>query len=137
MTIVIDSSATLAWIYADELTVPIQQVFDAVIADHACVPALWRLEVANSLKMGMRRGRIDAPFRDAALIDLASLNITIDPHTDEFAWSTTMRLADSCKLTLYDAAYLELAQRLGCPLATLDQELRAAAGAVGVTLLGL
>ena len=136
MTIVVDSSATLAWIYADELTPPIQKVLDYVVADHACVPALWRLEVANSLNMGVKRGRIDAAFRDAALIDLALLNITTDPHTDDFAWSTTMRLADSCKLTLYDAAYLELAQRLGLPLATLDKELRSAGVALGIALLG-
>lgn len=136
MTIVLDSSATLAWIYSDELTPTIQKVFEYVVADHACVPSLWRLEVANSLTMGVKRGRIDAAFRDAVLIDLALLNITTDPHTDDFAWSTTLRLADRCKLTLYDAAYLELAQRLGCPLATLDQELRAAAGALGVPLFG-
>lgn len=137
MTIVVNSSAALAWVYADELTPPIQQVLDYVVADHACVPALWRLDVANSLQMAVRRGRIDAAFRDAALVDLALLNITTDPDTDDFAWSSTLRLAERCHLTLYDAAYLELAQRLGVPLATLDQELRAAAGALGVVLLGV
>ena len=136
MSLVIDSSATLAWLYADELTPPIQRVFDTVIADQAYVPSLWRLEVGNSLQVGVRRGRIDAAFRDAALIDLGLLNITTDPHTDQFAWSTTLRLADSCKLTLYDAAYLELAQRLGVPLATLDDDMRAAAGSINVPLLG-
>jgi predicted nucleic acid-binding protein len=75
-------------------------------------------------------------FRDAAFTDLALLNITIDPDTDTFAWSATSRLAERCGLTLYDAAYLELAQRLELPLATLDQELRTAASGLGVTLLG-
>lgn len=87
--------------------------------------------------MAVRRGRIDAAFRGAALVDLALLNITTDRDTDDFAWSSTLRLAECCHLTLYDAAYLELAQRLGVPLATLDQELRAAAGALGVVLLGV
>ena len=64
------------------------------------------------------------------------LFITIDPDTDTFAWSATLRLAERCGLTLYDAAYLELAQRLELPLATLDQELRAAGTKLGVTLLG-
>jgi predicted nucleic acid-binding protein len=136
VTIVLDSSATLAWIYADELTPGMERVFDYVVANHACVPALWRLEVANSLNMGVRRGRIEAAFRDAALTDLALLNITTDPHTNDFAWTATLRLADRFRLTLYDAAYLELAQRLACPLATLDQELRAAAGALKVPLWG-
>ena len=45
------------------------------------MPALWRLEVANSLTVAVRRGRIDAEFRQAALADLALLDITIDPYT--------------------------------------------------------
>ncbi len=137
MTIIIDSSATLAWIYADEITIPITQVFDRVINGNAFVPALWRLEVANSLQMSIRRRRIDAAFRDAALGDLAMLNITTDPDTDVFAWSTTLQLASAYRLTVYDAAYLELALRRGLPLATLDRELRAAGDAMGVTLLGV
>jgi predicted nucleic acid-binding protein len=115
---------------------PIQQALDSVVADHACVPALWRLEVANTLQIAVRRGRIDAAFRDSALIDLTQLNITTDPDTDHFAWSSNLRLAERYQLTLYDAAYLELAQRLGVPLATLDQQLRVAAGALGVALRG-
>lgn len=136
MNLVLDSSVTLAWVYSDELTPAAQQVFDRVIADGAWVPSLWRLEVANALQSGVRRGRISAEFRDAALTDLMLLNIATDTDTDTFAWSATLRLAERCGLTLYDAAYLELAQRLNLPLATLDQELRAAAGALGFTLLG-
>ncbi len=137
MTIVVDSSISLAWIYTGEMTLPVQQVFDRVITGRAWVPAIWRLEIANSLLMAVRRGRVDAEFRDEALTDLALLNITTDPDTDVFAWSTTLRLADRYRLTLYDAAYLELAQRRGLPLATLDQELRAASSVIGVPLLGV
>lgn len=100
------------------------------------MPALCRLEVANSLQSGVRRGRISADFRDAALTDLALLHIATDPDTDTFAWSATLRLAERHKLTLYDAAYLELAQCLELPLATLDQELRVAGSSLGVTVLG-
>lgn len=135
MNLVLDSSVTLAWLYTDELTQSVQQVFDRVTNNGASVPSLWRLEVANSLQTGVRRGRISADFRDAALTDLALLNIVPDPDTDIFAWSTTLRLADRCGLTLYDAAYLELAKRLDLPLATLDQELRTAADNLGVKLL--
>ena len=63
--------------------------------------------------------------------------VTIDPETDLHAWATTLQLAERFNLTLYDATYLELAQRLGLPLATLDKELRIAADALGVELLGL
>jgi predicted nucleic acid-binding protein len=136
MSLVLDSSVTLAWLYSDEVTPATQQVFDIVVAERAWVPSLWRLEVANSLQMGVRRGRISVEFRDASLADLALLAIEVDAETDTFAWSTTLRLAERHQLTLYDAAYLELAQRLGVPLATLDQELRAAGSALGLTLLG-
>lgn len=136
MNLVLDSSVTLAWLYGDELTPATQQVFDRVTAEGARVPALWRLEVANSLQTGVRRGRIGAEFRDASLADLALMDIATDPDTDTFAWSATLRLAERHGLTLYDAAYLELAQRLDLPLATLDQDLRAAADSLGITLLG-
>ncbi|MGO9269985.1 MAG: type II toxin-antitoxin system VapC family toxin [Terriglobia bacterium] len=39
------------------------------------------------------------------------------------------------RLTVYDAAYLELAQRTGLPLATLDGDLQKAARAEGVALV--
>ena len=83
-----------------------------------------------------RRGRIGRDFRRAALSDLAMLEIATDPHTETNAWGQTVELADRCDLTVYDAAYLELAQRRMLPLATLDHELRAAARAVGTKTLG-
>jgi predicted nucleic acid-binding protein len=136
VSLVLDSSATLAWLFSDERTDPVQQVFEQVTASRAWVPSLWRLEVANSLYVAVRRKRIDAAFRDASLADLALLNIAVDPDTDSFAWTTMLRLADRFQLTLYDAAYLELAQRLSLPLASLDQELRTAGSALGIKLLG-
>jgi predicted nucleic acid-binding protein len=136
VTLVLDSSATLSWIYSDETTQPIRSVFEAVADDGAIVPALWRLEIANSLTVAVRRGRIDANFRRAALTDLALLDITIDAETDAHAWGETLNLAASFQLTVYDAAYLELAKRLMLPLATLDSELAAAAKALAVRIVG-
>ena len=136
MSLVLDSSATLAWIYSEETTEAIRQVFDIVAEDGATVPTLWRLEVANSLTVAVRRRRIDAEFRRAALADLALLDITTDPHTDDRAWGETLDLADRFRLSVYDAAYLELAQRRTLPLATLDEALCSAAAALGVRVLG-
>lgn len=136
MSIVIDCSATLAWVYCEENTESIAEVFTRVTERGAWAPGLWRLEVANVLEMGVRRGRHDAAFRDATLADLALLPISIDAETDRQAWSATLRLAERHKLTLYDAAYLELAQRRGLPLATLDEALRKAADVEGMVLMG-
>ena len=137
MSLILDSSAALAWIYADEITPAIRQVFDLLRENGAWVPSLWRLEVANILEMGVRRARHDVAFRDATLADLALLPINLDAETDRQAWGATLRLAERHRLTLYDAAYLELAQRLRLPLATLDSDLRAAASDESVPLLGI
>ena len=136
MSLVLDSSATLAWIYMDERSEAIAGVFDQLTASGAWAPSLWRLEVANVLEMGVRRGRMDAAFRDATLADLELLPVQTDPDTDKHAWRSTLRLAERHGLTVYDAAYLELALRRGLPLASLDRELRAAAEAEKVALLG-
>lgn len=137
MSLVLDSSATLAWIYQDEVNDVTKQIFERVANSRAWVPAIWRLEVANGLQTGVRRGRIDAAYRDLALGDLALLDISIDQDTDKYAWSITLHLADRFRLTLYDAAYLELAQRRSLPLASLDEKLRAAARGLDVLLIGV
>jgi predicted nucleic acid-binding protein len=136
MSFVLDSSVTLAWVYSNETTEAICEVFARLNERGAWVPGLWRLEVANVLEMGFRRGRHDGAFRTATLADLALLPLSVDLETDRQAWSATVHLAERHKLTMYDAAYLELAQRRGLPLATLDMELRSAADAEGVILLG-
>ncbi|MGO9085647.1 MAG: type II toxin-antitoxin system VapC family toxin [Candidatus Sulfotelmatobacter sp.] len=136
MNLVLDCSIALAWIYADETTEAVRQVFDTVSEEGAWVPGLWRLEVANVLEMGVRRRRHDAAFRDSTLADLAQLPIQVDTETDRQAWDATLRLAERHQLTLYDAAYLELALRRNLPLASLDEDLRRAARAEKVKVLG-
>jgi predicted nucleic acid-binding protein len=136
MNLVLDCSIALAWIYADEITEPVRQVFDTVSEGGAWVPGLWRLEVANVLEMGVRRKLHDAAFRDSTLADLAQLPIQVDTETDRQAWGATLRLAERHQLTLYDAAYLELALRRNLPLASLDEDLRRAARAEKVKVLG-
>ena len=137
MTLVIDASLTMTWYFQDESTDATDAVLDRVSEQGAIVPALWRLEVANAFQMAIRRRRIDVAFRDAALSALRAMPIVIDPETELFAWSTSLGLAEQFGLTIYDAVYLDLAQRRGLPLATLDQELRSAGRALGVPLEGL
>jgi len=136
MSLVLDCSVALAWLLPDEDSKPAQAVLDRVVASRAWVPTLWRLEMANSLQSAIRRHRIDAAFRDASLADLELLNIQVDPDTAGFAWRDTLRLSDTYGLTVYDAAYLELALRLSLPLASQDAQLRRAATKCDVPLLG-
>ena len=113
------------------------QAFEALREDGAWVPALWRLEVANVLQMNVNRRRHRTTFRDATLAELALLPIHLDVETNRHAWGETLRLAERHALTVYDAAYLELALRRKIALATLDRQLRAAAASHGVELLGM
>jgi predicted nucleic acid-binding protein len=135
--LVLDASLTLSWFFKDERTPGTDAVLTEVTEHGAAVPALWRLEVANALQMAVRRKRIDAAFRDAALTQLSRLAISPDPDTDVYAWTAILQLADRFGLTLYDAAYLELAQRRRLPLATLDRDLRDAAAALRIAVLGV
>jgi len=137
MTLVLDSSVTLAWTHNEETTPAVLEVLDRVIANGAWVPSLWRIEVANVLEMSVRCNRMDSDLRNKMLANLSLLPISLDPETDRQAWGATLRLAERHRLTLYNAVYLELALRRAMPLATLDLELRAAAGVEGVKLLGV
>ncbi len=137
MSLVLDSSITVAWLYREEATKSVDDIFEYLIETGAWVPALWHLEVANVLQIGIRRKRHGTDFRDRVLSDFSDFPIHVDPETHRQAWGTTSRLAERHGLTLYDAAYLELALRRGLPLATLDEDLRAAAASDGVELLGM
>ena len=136
MTFVVDSSVALTWCFAEERTPETAALLASVTHFGGFAPSLWPLEVLNGLWVAERRKRIDRAKRCTLIDTLAALPIKLDPETAAQAWAVTARLAQQHGLTLYDAAYLELAQRLELPLATLDVQLRAAADAVGVPLLG-
>lgn len=136
MSLVLDSSVALTWCFEDEHTLATLALLDQITETGAIAPALWPLEVLNALTMAERRGRLDGTQRHQLAGFLRDLPVSLDQETADQAWTITMRLAERYQLTLYDAAYLELAQRLELPLATLDQELRAAGNALGITLLG-
>ena len=99
------------------------------------VPARWPTEVMNGLVMALRRDRIDLERVARFARDLAALPIRIEPPHGPAVWDAVIRVATKHQLTVYDAAYLELAERTRLPLATLDGDLRTAALAASVVLL--
>jgi len=133
--LVVDASIALTWCFEDEVTKATEAVGAQVDADGAVVPNLWRLEIANILLLAERRGRLDKPGVELRLGLLAALPISIDAETDEHAWNDTILLARAERLTLYDAAYLELAIRRDVALASLDRDLRRAARRMGVAVV--
>lgn len=135
MTVVLDASMTIAWLFDDERTDAAHEIMMRVVADGAVVPSLWRLEVANMLRNAVRRGRCDDGFADLCLSRLDRFSIRIDDETDLHAWGTTRELSREQGLTVYDAAYLELALRKELPLASCDGDLIAAAERRSVEIL--
>ncbi len=134
MRFVLDASVTLAWCFEDTAS----SVADAALAaledgGEAIVPAIWRLELANVLVMAERRKRIS----EADTVRFLSLvaNLPIRVGADLGSIESIVSLARSHGLTAYDAAYLDLAQRSGLPVATLDRRLHDAAKAAGVVVI--
>ncbi|WP_211306992.1 type II toxin-antitoxin system VapC family toxin [Acidiferrobacter thiooxydans] len=135
MAFVADASMTLAWYLRDEDAESANRVRERLLGEGICVPAHWALEVCNALLVATRHGRITIQEMSELLPDLRLLPETVDHQTDAAAWSTTLDLAKAHGLTLYDAAYLELALRRELPLATLDKRLYGAAIAAGVAIV--
>lgn len=133
--IVVDASVTLAWCHPDEHTPAVLRILEQVATGGAIVPAIWPLEIANSLAMAVRKGRIDRSFRDELLANLRRLRIDVEASQRDLPWFTTINIADRHELTVYDASYLELAMRTRLPLATLDTTLIRAARAEGLEVL--
>jgi predicted nucleic acid-binding protein len=131
-----DASATLPWCFEDEATAWTEALLNRLAGgERIVVPAHWPLEVTNGLLMAVRRGR---GLRDRVwrfIDDLQGLSLHIEPPLSTMFWAGVLELAEQYRLTAYDAAYLELAQRTGLPLATLDEELQTAAATAGVPLL--
>ncbi|HEX4079415.1 MAG TPA: type II toxin-antitoxin system VapC family toxin [Rhizomicrobium sp.] len=135
MSIVLDASMTIAWLFHDERTPATEAVLRRVVAEGAVVPSLWRIEVANVLRNAVRRRRCDNAYVDRSLQRLRRLVIETDKETDDRTWGATLGLAREQDLTLYDATYLELAIRTDHPLASCDGPLLAAAARRHVKVL--
>jgi predicted nucleic acid-binding protein len=133
MAIVIDASIVGCWCFPDEASPVAEAALAAVGSDEMVVPAVWWFEVMNLLLTGERHGRLDGAGSAEFLADLGRMAIRIDLQPGRDA---VLALARAHRLTVYDAAYLELARRVAAPLATLDRRLAAAAGAAGVALVG-
>jgi predicted nucleic acid-binding protein len=134
---VLDASIALAWCFADEATPATDALLDRLADEEAAAPALWRLEVANALTMAERRGRLSIAGLTRSITLLQRLAVALDPEGSDRALRELVDLARSERLTVYDAAYLELALRLGLPLASKDAKLRTAASGLGLALLGV
>ncbi len=135
MAFVLDASVALAWCFPDESNAYADVVLQRFKSETAMVPTIWPLEVANALVVGVRRSRL-TPEHMATMAQLIQeLPIDIDPIRVAGIFDEVVRIATTYALSVYDATYLELAQRLRSPLATVDVRLADAARRLQVAIV--
>ena len=134
--LVIDASVASAWCFPDERREYANAVLGAVSSSPlvAIAPRLWAYEVRNSVLMGLRRGRISKADAEIFLGSLADLSIRL---SDPVSYDAVFELAERSGLTVYDAAYLDLAIRQSAQLATLDDALHKAAVRAGISIFAI
>jgi predicted nucleic acid-binding protein len=132
--LVVDCSVTMSWLFREEFTQFSERVLDEVIVGQAVEPMIWPLEVANVMLSAERRGRLTQAESAHFLSRLSELSIDVSTMGQQQVADELVALARETGTTVYDASYLELAARLGVPLATLDRRLAEAATKIGVAL---
>lgn len=134
---VVDASAMLGWLFKDEQQVNADDILDRLVEGGLLAPGHWAFELSNVLLMAERRGRVTANDITEFMVLLSAIEITLDPIDFDRVWISVRDLARRYRLTVYDAAYLELAQRVGATLVSKDRALLVAAEAAGVGILAV
>jgi predicted nucleic acid-binding protein len=125
--IVLDASTVLAWVFVDERDNSARASAKAIIEEGAIVPAIWCWEIQNALLSAERRKRIAVADVATVLEQLSSLPIEIEPIGPAVTFGAELDVARRMNLSVYDAAYLDLALRRGMRLMTRDTKLGGAA----------
>jgi predicted nucleic acid-binding protein len=111
---VADASVAIAWVHPAQATTATRNLLESIRGGVSFVaPALWPLEVANALLMLVRRNVLTNDERSRALSWIERLRYTVDHDMSSIAFRTLSQLAVEHGLSVYDATYLELAQRRG------------------------
>lgn len=129
MPFVVDNSVVIAWHAKSQATPYTEKILDRVAKDVAHVPELWVLEFANILRKRILARAISRAQAQLIIDTTLALNLRLDSTPP--AAAEILDLALAYGLSAYDAAYLELALRLGVPLAAKDGPLKEAARAAG------
>ena len=131
----LDCAVVLAWVLEEHGPDTSLGILERVARHGAIVPAIWPLEVSNSLMMAQRQRRLSVAQMEKAVANVRELRVDWDRRTNDFAWTRILSLAQRHGLSAYDASYLELAARTGLALATYDRPLAKAAENEGILVL--
>jgi len=130
MPFVVDNSVVAAWFFPGQATDYSDSVLDRLKADTAHVPALWVLEFSNVLRKAIMGRKLATETALEIIAEAEKLPLSVDYTAT--ATAVNLELAIQHGLSSYDAAYLDLAIRLGLPIATKDDALHDAALRAGV-----
>lgn len=131
--LVADASFCGAWILNDEASEAAEDLLEGMLSGslQLVVPALWYYEMANMLKSASLRRRLSESNAAVAERLLSQVPIhEVDTPAGE-VMGRIVKLAADFELSAYDAAYLELSDRLKIPLLTSDKRLKTAHEAIG------
>ena len=132
---VVDNSVVMAWCFKGETSRYADVILDRLAVSAGFVPAVWPLEVCNVLLVAERKKRIGEADSARFIALITELPIIVEREPPERMIREIFALARKHKLASYDASYLDLAMRKGLPIATLDENLIAAAKRSKVKIL--
>ena len=133
---VLDASIAFAWVYPGQATPASENLLKLVESGTvAVVPPLWFLEVSNGLLVAQHRKLISPAQRREALDGLSALALVANDADPRSAFGRTTTLAEQHGLSVYDAAYLEVALRRSIPLGSRDRALLVVARQCGVAVV--
>lgn len=133
--IVVDASLAIAWLLQEPEVRDAPAVYESLPHEIILVPSHWPIEIASALQVNVRRGRIPLDAFDAIIERLAILRASVDAAVPIEELNILTRFALDQRLTVYDAAYVQLAARYEAPLATLDEDMRSAGRRLHLALL--
>jgi predicted nucleic acid-binding protein len=131
---VVDASMALSWCIDDEATDETDGILHRLLLEGGIAPAHWPLELGNAIRSAARRGRVKGRDVERARSIIEGLPVEVVPVETP----TALRLIDvamTFDLSVYDAAYLDLADLRGLGVATLDARLAEACRQAGVSLI--
>jgi len=135
LSIVVDISVVLAWLFEEDHTPKALEILRRVEGEGMLVPPLWWYELENGILLGERRARRSSEESDTFLKLIYALPIQTDDAPQQQTCDWIITLGRRYRLTAYDAAYLELAVRSSSPLATFDTAIRQSADKLGAKLM--